>query len=136
MAEGEEHRGDVRLTLAGIPFAHPGSITAGGSVNHELAGMWHTIGMLQDSVQVQCKRCKSVFPERAKRLQNGYSRQCPSCEVVLFFDEDSQDPNIKRAMRRARRLRKELREMEGTGYPSRGSSRSFQGRGRSTEESD
>jgi hypothetical protein len=53
-----------------------------------------------------------VFRERARRLQNGYSRQCPSCEVVIFFDEDSQNPNIKRAMRDARRIRKEIRELE------------------------
>jgi phage FluMu protein Com len=45
---------------------------------------------MDDSVQIKCNRCKSVFRDRARRLQNGYSRQCPSCEVVLFFDEDSQ----------------------------------------------
>ena len=69
---------------------------------------------MEDSVQINCTRCKNVFRDRAKRMQNGYSRQCPACEVVLFFDEDSHDPNIKRAMRTARRVRKELREAEGT----------------------
>lgn len=64
------------------------------------------------SVQIQCTRCKSVFRDRAGRLQDGYSRQCPSCEVVLFFAEDSQHPFVKRAMRDARKLRKELREAE------------------------
>ncbi|NEU94778.1 hypothetical protein FNJ47_02785 [Bradyrhizobium sp. UFLA 03-164] len=68
---------------------------------------------MEDSVQVRCTRCKNVFRDRAKRLQNGYSRQCPSCETVLFFDEDSHDPNIKRAMRTARRAREEMRESEG-----------------------
>jgi hypothetical protein len=68
---------------------------------------------MEDSVQVCCTRCKNVFRDRAQRLQNGYSRQCPSCEIVLFFDEDSHDSNIKRAMRAARRARKELRENEG-----------------------
>ncbi|TWC05523.1 Zn-ribbon containing protein [Bradyrhizobium macuxiense] len=68
---------------------------------------------MEDSVQIRCTRCKNVFRDRAKRLQNGYSRQCPSCEIVLFFDEDSHDANIKRAMRSARRARKELRESEG-----------------------
>ncbi|MCP3408627.1 Zn-ribbon domain-containing protein [Bradyrhizobium sp. CCGB01] len=62
------------------------------------------------SVQVQCTRCKSVFRDRAGRLQDGYSRQCPSCEVVLFFAEDSQHPFVKRAMRDARKVRKELRK--------------------------
>ncbi|WP_426433876.1 hypothetical protein [Bradyrhizobium genosp. P] len=69
---------------------------------------------MEDSVQITCTRCKNVFRDRAKRLQNGYSRQCPACEVVLFFDEDSHDPNIKRMMRTAKRLRKELRESEAT----------------------
>jgi hypothetical protein len=67
---------------------------------------------MQDSVQIKCTRCKNVFRERAGRLQNGFSRQCPSCEVMLFFDEDSQNPNIKRSMRTARQIRKELRELE------------------------
>ncbi|MCK1740887.1 hypothetical protein IVA80_08345 [Bradyrhizobium sp. 139] len=64
------------------------------------------------SVQVQCTRCKNVFRDHAGRLQDGYSRQCPGCEVVLFFAEDSQHPFIKRAMRNARKVRKELREAE------------------------
>jgi hypothetical protein len=67
---------------------------------------------MDDSVQVKCTRCKSAFRERARRLQNGFSRQCPNCEVVLFFDEDSPDANIKRAMQMGRRVRKELREAE------------------------
>ncbi len=67
---------------------------------------------MEDSVQVRCTRCKIVFRERAKRLQNGYSRQCPACEVVLFFDEDSSDQHVRRTMRTARRVRKELRQAE------------------------
>lgn len=91
---------------------------------------------MDDSVQVNCTRCKNVFRERATRLQNGYSRQCPCCEVLLFFDEDSQNPGIKRAMRTARNIRKELREVEATaGFsaPSSGagSSRLQSHRGRS-----
>ncbi len=72
---------------------------------------------MDDSVQVKCTRCKSAFRERARRLQNGYSRQCPTCEVVVFFDEDSSDANIKGAMRSARRLRKALREAEAEFRP-------------------
>ncbi|KYG19541.1 hypothetical protein SE92_04100 [Bradyrhizobium sp. AT1] len=64
------------------------------------------------SVQIQCTRCKNVFRDRAGRLQDGYSRQCPGCEVVLFFAEDSQHPFIKRAMRNARTVRKQMRELE------------------------
>jgi predicted nucleic acid-binding Zn-ribbon protein len=63
-------------------------------------------------VQIQCTRCKTVFRDRAGRLQDGYSRQCPSCEVVLFFAEDSPNPQVKQAMKRARKARKEQRETE------------------------
>lgn len=68
--------------------------------------------MFDDSVQVRCRRCRGMFRERARRLQNGYSRQCPTCEVVLFFDEDSQEQSIRRAMRSARQVRAALREAE------------------------
>lgn len=82
---------------------------------------------MDDSVQVRCRRCKTVFRERARRMQSGYSRQCPCCEVVLFFDEDSSEPTIKRSMKAARRIRAALREQEflaltesrGTGEGSR-----------------
>jgi hypothetical protein len=53
-----------------------------------------------------------MFRDRAGRLQDGYSRQCPGCEVVLFFADDAQHPFIKRAMRDARKVRKEQREAE------------------------
>lgn len=72
---------------------------------------------MDDSVQVCCTRCRNVFRDRARRLQNGYSRQCPCCEVVLFFEETSPDKNIKRAMTSARGLRKALREEELAGPP-------------------
>ena len=67
---------------------------------------------MDDSVQVCCTRCRNVFRDRARRVQAGYSRQCPCCEVVLFFEETSPDSNIKRAMSSARVLRKVLRDEE------------------------
>ncbi|RXH26859.1 hypothetical protein XH99_19080 [Bradyrhizobium nanningense] len=92
------------------------------------------------SVQIQCTRCKNVFRDRAGRLQDGYSRQCPSCEVVLFFAEDSQHPFIKRAMRNARKARKEMREAGAAGLaapePRAAQSRSFAGRTRSAGRED
>ncbi|TFV47032.1 hypothetical protein E4K65_18140 [Bradyrhizobium niftali] len=89
-------------------------------------------------VQIQCTRCKSVFRDRAGRLQDGYSRQCPSCEVVLFFAEDSQHPFVKRAMRNARKARKEQREAEAARRvaPEPRAARSFAGRGRSVDRED
>ncbi|AWM01363.1 hypothetical protein [Bradyrhizobium amphicarpaeae] len=92
------------------------------------------------SVQIQCTRCKGVFRDRAGRLQDGYSRQCPSCEVVLFFAEDSQHPFVKRAMRDARKVRKEQREAEAVKRaapePQATQSRRFSGRTRSMERED
>jgi NAD-dependent SIR2 family protein deacetylase len=84
---------------------------------------------MDDSVQVRCTRCKSVFRERARRLQNGYSRQCPTCEVVLFFDEDFPNADIKRAMRTARAIRNQLREEEAAHVVAAPSSPSPRGGG-------
>jgi NAD-dependent SIR2 family protein deacetylase len=70
---------------------------------------------MDDSVQICCSRCKNVFRDRARRIQGGYSRQCPFCEVVLFFEETSPDKNIKRALTSARGLRKVLRDLEIAG---------------------
>ena len=67
---------------------------------------------MDDSVQIRCHRCKSSFRDKARRIQSGYSRQCISCETMLFFDEDSNDKNVKRTLREARQVRKALREAE------------------------
>jgi len=67
---------------------------------------------MEDSVQIRCHRCKSTFREKARRLQSGYSRQCISCETMLFFDDASADKNIQRTLREARKIRKVLREAE------------------------
>lgn len=96
---------------------------------------------MESSIQIHCKRCKIPFRDSAKRLQNGYSRQCPSCEIVLFFDEDSQDPYIKRAMIKARRARAKMREEEGPlaiarKKPALAVSRRFEGRLRVSERAD
>jgi len=45
-------------------------------------------------------------------LQPGYARQCPNCEVVIFFEESSSDKNVKKALLSARRLRRVLREQD------------------------
>lgn len=64
---------------------------------------------MEDSIQVRCTKCKGCFRDRARRIQTGYSRQCPSCEVIIFFEEGAIDPNVQRAIRDARRLRRALR---------------------------
>jgi DNA-directed RNA polymerase subunit RPC12/RpoP len=67
---------------------------------------------MPDSVQINCTRCKSTFRDRAKRLQPGYARQCPNCEIVIFFEESSSDKNVQKALLSARRLRRVLREQD------------------------
>jgi NAD-dependent SIR2 family protein deacetylase len=64
---------------------------------------------VEDTVQVRCTKCKGSFRDRARRIQNGYSRQCPNCEVILFFEEGTMDRTIQRAIRDARQLRRALR---------------------------
>jgi predicted nucleic acid-binding Zn-ribbon protein len=68
---------------------------------------------MDDTVQIRCTRCRSTFRDRARRLQPGYSRQCPNCEVIIFFEETSVDKNVQTALLEARRLRRMLREAEG-----------------------
>jgi predicted nucleic acid-binding Zn-ribbon protein len=67
---------------------------------------------MDDTVQLHCHRCKSVFRDKARRVQSGYSRQCPSCETIMFFEEASIDKNVQRTLRDAKHVRKALREHE------------------------
>jgi hypothetical protein len=64
---------------------------------------------VEDTVQVRCSKCRGSFRDRARRIQSGYSRQCPNCEVIIFFEEGTIDRNVQRAIRDARRLRRALR---------------------------
>ena len=43
--------------------------------------------------------CLEHLEER--RVQSGYSRQCPSCETILFFEEGSGDKNAQKTLREA-----------------------------------
>src|ERR1700761_8279782 len=65
---------------------------------------------MDDTVQIRCTRCKSQFRERARRVQAGYSRQCPQCEVLIFFEESSADKTVQRALLDARRMRRTLQD--------------------------
>jgi len=68
---------------------------------------------MDDSIQVRCSRCKSSFRDRARRIQNGYSRECPGCNALIFFESESHDENIKRALKAAHKLRRALAAAEG-----------------------
>lgn len=68
--------------------------------------------MVDDTIQVSCSRCRTKFRDKIGRVRSGYSRQCPSCECVLFFEEGSSNKNIQQALREADRMRKALRKEE------------------------
>ena len=67
---------------------------------------------IDESIQMRCSRCKLKFRDKARRVRDGYSRQCPSCERMLFFIDGSPNPDINDALRQAERVRKLLREAE------------------------
>jgi hypothetical protein len=61
--------------------------------------------MIDDRIKIICPRCKNPFREKLSNVRNGSQTQCPQCYRAIFFDTDSQDAAIMRAMRDARRLR-------------------------------
>lgn len=63
--------------------------------------------MIDDAVQIRCPRCKSQFRDKARRVVSGYSKQCPRCEVMIFFEDCATDKNISRALLDAKRVRRE-----------------------------
>ena len=67
---------------------------------------------IDETIQVRCSRCKDKFRDRARRVRDGYSRQCPSCERMLFFIDGSPNKDIHDALRQAERVRKLLRQAE------------------------
>lgn len=74
---------------------------------------------MDDTVQIGCSRCKSKFRDKARRVLSGYSRQCPSCECMVFFEDGSPNKNIHEALREAARVRKALRQEEADKTASR-----------------
>jgi NAD-dependent SIR2 family protein deacetylase len=67
---------------------------------------------IDETIQVRCSRCKGKFRDKARRVRDGYSRQCPICERVMFFSDGSPNQDINDALRQAERARKLLRQAE------------------------
>jgi predicted nucleic acid-binding Zn-ribbon protein len=67
---------------------------------------------IEDIVQIRCSRCKSKFRDKARRVLSGYSRQCPCCECMVFFEDGTPNKDIDEALREAARVRKALRDEE------------------------
>ena len=76
----------------------------------------------EDAVQIRCSGCKSKFRDKARRVRSGYSRQCPSCERMVFFEDGSPNEDIHNALREAERVRKAMREEESEKIASRAQS--------------
>ncbi len=68
---------------------------------------------MDDSIQIRCPRCKSSFRDRARRIRSGYTRECPRCNVLIFFESELHEDTIKRALKAAHRMRRLLVEAEG-----------------------
>jgi predicted nucleic acid-binding Zn-ribbon protein len=68
---------------------------------------------MDDAIQICCTRCNARFRDRARRIQNSYSRECPGCNALIFFESESHDENIKRALKAAHKLRRALAAAEG-----------------------
>jgi DNA-directed RNA polymerase subunit RPC12/RpoP len=68
---------------------------------------------MDDSIQIRCSRCNANFRDRARRIQNGYARECPNCNVLIFFESESHDQHIKRALKAAHKMRRALAAAEG-----------------------
>jgi predicted nucleic acid-binding Zn-ribbon protein len=73
---------------------------------------------MDDSIQIRCSRCNSSFRDRARRIRNGYARECPNCNVLIFFEDESPHEHIKRALKAAQKLRRALAAADGE-KPSR-----------------
>ena len=81
---------------------------------------WHFVNVLRrklprmdDSIQIRCSRCNARCRDRARRIQNGYARECPNCNVLIFFESEAHDEHIKRALKAAHKLRRALAAAEG-----------------------
>ena len=77
---------------------------------------------IDDTIQVRCSRCKSKFRDKARRVRDGYSRQCPTCECMVFFLDGSSNKDTDAALREAERVRKLLRQEESEKIETRAAS--------------
>jgi hypothetical protein len=46
------------------------------------------------------------FRDSARRIQSGYARECPNCNVLIFFESESHDEHIKHALKAAHKMRR------------------------------
>lgn len=68
---------------------------------------------------VRCTRCKGKFRDDARRVRSGYSRQCPCCERMMFFEDGSPNRDIDRALKTAELVRKTVRHQQDEEFARR-----------------
>jgi hypothetical protein len=56
-------------------------------------------------MQFQLSRSRAAYPE-------GYARECPNCNVLIFFESESHNEHIKRALKAAHKMRRLLAQTE------------------------
>jgi hypothetical protein len=61
----------------------------------------------------RCPRCNAASGIARGESRNGYARECPNCNVLIFFESESHDEHIKRALKAAHRMRRALIAAEG-----------------------
>ena len=64
---------------------------------------------MDETIQVTCPNCRARFREKARKLTDGFSRQCPTCDSVIFFNEESPKLQINTAMKAASAMRRRLK---------------------------
>jgi hypothetical protein len=67
---------------------------------------------MDDAIQIHCSRCNSSFRHRSRRVRSGYTRECRICNVLLFFESESHEDDIKRALEAAHKMRRLVAEAE------------------------
>ena len=73
--------------------------------------------MADDKIKIICPSCRNPFREKARDIRDGFQAQCPHRYRMITFDKDSQDPNVMRALRAAREMRRALVEAEAAVTP-------------------
>ena len=61
--------------------------------------------MIDEKVKIRCTKCSQIFRERAQKIRDGFQTHCQHCNRVITFSNESEDRNIRRALRAAKEVR-------------------------------
>ena len=62
------------------------------------------------TIDIVCGHCATAFREHHSRVRAGTAISCQACGGLIVFDNESRDPNIRKALSAARRIRMNLTE--------------------------